>query len=95
MFTLPSIALSVVIASLIGLFFYLIFGRGWLRLAVYVLVANAGFFLGQVITTFLGLSLFPIGSVNVLEASITSLIALFAVRALWRSKPSPPRDHST
>jgi hypothetical protein len=85
MFTLPSITLSVVIASLIGLVFYLIFGQGWLRLLVYWLVALAGFFAGQIISTVLNFSLFPIGSVNVLEASITSLIALFAVRALWRT----------
>lgn len=70
------------IASLIGLAFYMVFGRGWLRLAVYWLVALAGFALGQVVTTLLSFSLLPIGSVNVLEASIASLIALFLARAV-------------
>jgi len=84
LFTLPSLVLSLVIASLIGLGFFLIFGHGWLRLAVYWLVAVAGFLLGQILTTFLGVSLFPIGSVNVLEASATSLIALLLVRTLWK-----------
>lgn len=84
MFTLPSLVLSLVVASLIGLGFYLIFGHGWLRLIVYWLVAVAGFLLGQILTMFLGVSLLPIGSVNLLEAAAASLIALFLVRALWK-----------
>lgn len=84
MFTLPSLVLSLVVASLIGLGFYLIFGHGWLRLVVYWLVAVAGFLLGQILTMFLGVSLLPIGSVNLLEAAAASLIALFLVRALWK-----------
>lgn len=89
MFTLPSIALSFIIASLIGLVFFMLFGRGWLRLLVYWLVALAGFFAGQIITSLLSFSLFPIGSVNVLEATITCLIALFVTRALWKNDPVP------
>lgn len=84
-FTLPSIALAFVIASLIGLAFYLLFGRGWVRLVVYWLVAVAGFFIGQIITTLTSFSLFPIGSVNLVEATITCLIALFVTRAIWKS----------
>jgi hypothetical protein len=87
-FTLPSIVLSLVIASLIGLAFYLVFGKGWLRFGVYWLVAVVGFFVGQVITAALNFSLLPIGSVNVLEASVTSLIALFIMRFVWRSEPA-------
>lgn len=83
-FTLPSIALSFVIASLIGLAFYLLFGRGWLRLFVYWLVAVVGFFIGQIITTLLSFSLFPIGSTNLIESTVTCLIALFVMRAIWK-----------
>lgn len=89
MFTLPSITLSFVIASLIGLVFFLLFGKGWLRLVIYWLVALAGFFAGQIITTLFGFSLFSIGSVNVLESTITCLIALFVTRALWKNDPVP------
>lgn len=85
MFTLPSIGLALVIASLIGITFYLLFGKGWLRLGVYWLVAVLGFMLGQIVTTLLSFSLFAIGSVNLLEATITCLIALFVTRALWHS----------
>ncbi len=85
MFTLPSLALSFVVASLIGLVFYLVFGRGWLRLLVYWLVALAGFFVGQILTMLVGVSLLPIGSVNIVEACIAALIALILVRTLWKS----------
>lgn len=87
MFTLPSLTLCFIIASLIGLVFFLVFGKGWLRLVVYWLVALAGFFAGQIISSLLSFSLFPIGSVNVVEASITCLIALFVTRALWKNDP--------
>lgn len=85
MFTLPSITLGFVIASLIGVAFYFVFGKGWLRLGIYWAVAVVGFFIGQIITTLLNFSLFRIGSVNVLEATIACLIALFITRAVWRA----------
>ncbi len=88
LFTLPSLTLAFVIASLIGIAFYLLFGRGWLRLGVYWLVAVIGFFIGQIIITLLNFSLFPIGSVNLLEATVTCLIALFVTRALWKAEPA-------
>ena len=88
MFTLPSIALALVISSLIGLTFFMLFGKGWLRLGVYWVVAVIGFMVGQVVTTLLSFSLFAIGSVNLLEATITCLIALFVTRAVWHSEPA-------
>lgn len=88
MFTLPSLLLAFVIASLIGLLFFLLFGRGWLRLVVYWLVAVAGFFVGQILATLVSFSLFPIGSVNLIEGTVTCLIALFVTRALWKSEPA-------
>jgi len=83
-FTLPTIALAILCASIIGLAFYLLFGRGWLQLGVFWLVAVFGFFVGQIISTLLQFSLFPIGSVNLPEGAATCLIALFALRAFWR-----------
>ncbi len=85
LFTLPSLVLAFVIASIIGLGFFLLFGRGWLRLAVYWIVAVGGFFVGQIIASLLQFSLFPIGSINLLEGTITCLVALFVTRALWKT----------
>lgn len=90
LFTLPSIALAFVIASLIGLGFYLVFGSGWLRLVIYWLVAVVGFFIGQILTTLLSFSLFPIGSVNLVEATVTCLVALFVTRAIWKTDSQTP-----
>lgn len=88
MFTLPSIALGFVIGSLIGIAFYFVFGKGWLRLGIYWLVAVVGFFIGQIITTLVNFSFFRIGSVNVLEATATCLIALLITRVVWRTEPA-------
>lgn len=85
MFTPPQLLLAFVISSLIGLGFFLLFGKGWLRLIVYWLVAVIGFFIGQIISSLLNFSIFAIGSVNLLEATATCLIALFVTRALWKS----------
>ncbi|TAH50802.1 MAG: hypothetical protein EYC68_13280 [Chloroflexota bacterium] len=85
MFTPPQLVLAFVISSLIGLGFFLLFGKGWLRLIVYWLVAVIGFFIGQIISSLLNFSIFAIGSVNLLEATATCLIALFVTRALWKS----------
>jgi hypothetical protein len=90
MFTLPSLAFGFIVSSLIGLGFFLLFGRGWLRLGVYWVVAVIGFFVGQTVTTLLNFSLFAIGSVNLLEATIACLIALFVTRAVWRADSAGP-----
>jgi hypothetical protein len=79
----PSLVLTFVLASLYGLVFYLLFGRGWARVFLYWLAAVAGFAAGQWLGGVVGLTLFNIGSVNVLEATLVSWASLFAVRA-WR-----------
>ena len=88
MFTLPAIALSFVIGSLIGLFFFLLFGKGWLRLGIYWLIALVGFLIGQAAASFLAFNFMAIGSVNVGVATVTCLIALFLTRALWKNEPT-------
>lgn len=79
----PSLVLALDLASLYGLVFYLVFGHGWARLFLYWLAAAAGFAVGQWLGSVVGLTLFNIGSVNVLEATLVSWASLFAVRA-WR-----------
>lgn len=79
---LPSLLFSFLLASLYGVLFYLLFGRGWLALGVYWLAALIGFALGQFLSGAVAFSLLPIGSVNVIEASIASLIVLALTRRL-------------
>jgi hypothetical protein len=81
---LPSLLLSFLLASIYGLTFYFVFGRGWIALGVYWIVALSGFALGQFLSSALSFSLLPVGSVNAIEASITSIILLFLTRTLWK-----------
>ncbi|MBI4785765.1 MAG: hypothetical protein HY782_01800 [Chloroflexi bacterium] len=79
----PSLVLAFVIGSLYGLVFYLVFGRGWARIPLYWVTGLAGFALGQWLGSSIGLSLFNIGPVNLVEGTLVSWASLFAVRA-WR-----------
>ncbi len=83
---LPSVVLMLVLASLYGCLFYLFAGRGWLMLGLYWLAALVGFAFGEVVSRLLGVSLFPVGTVNVIEASLTSWIALLLTRELWNTR---------
>lgn len=80
----PPLVLAVTIASLYGFLFYLLFGKGWLRLPIYWLVGIGGFAIGQLLTNLIGFSLVSIGSVSLLEGSLVSWFSLFAVYALVR-----------
>ncbi len=83
---LPSLLFSFILASVIGLFFFIFAGRGWLGLLIYWLVSLIGFAVGEVVSRTLAFSLFPVGPVNVVEASLTSFIALLIAHTVWRYK---------
>ncbi len=82
--SIPALLFSFLLASVYGLAFYILFGRGWLMLGLYWAVAVAGFFVGQLVSRLIGLILIPIGSVNVIEATFLSIIALLAARRLYK-----------
>jgi hypothetical protein len=63
--------------------FFLLFGKGWLRLGLYWLVGVVGFAVGQWLGSLVGLALFNIGSVNLVEGTVVSWVSLFAIHA-WR-----------
>ena len=79
----PAIVFGFVLATLYGLVFYVIFGYGWLRLTFYWLVSLVGFFLGQWIAGLLGLAIFNIGELRVIEGTLASWLSLWTVR-VWR-----------
>jgi hypothetical protein len=79
----PSLILALVLSSFYGLLFYLIFGHGWSRLIFYWTVGVFGFILGEWIASALGLTIFSVGELNLVEGSLVSWVSLFAVRA-WR-----------
>jgi hypothetical protein len=78
----PSLIFSVLLASLYGAVFHFIWGKNWRDLGVYWVVAVVGFGLGQVLFDLLGLSLYVIGQVRVVEATAVSWCCLFVARWL-------------
>lgn len=86
--SLPALLLSFVLASIYGVSFYLFFGKGWVQLLLYWVTALFGFAVGQLVSMLIGLSLLPIGAVNVIEATVTSLIALGLLRTFLRRSAS-------
>jgi hypothetical protein len=79
----PAIVLGFILATFYGLVFYLISGHGWLRLFFYWLVSVVGFFLGQWVAGWLGLAIFNIGELRVIEGTVVSWLSLWTVR-VWR-----------
>ncbi len=79
----PSFILALTLSTLYGLVFYLVFGHGWLRLISYWMLGVFGFFLGEWIARAVGLTLFNIGELNLVEGTLVSWVSLFAARA-WR-----------
>lgn len=79
------IPFGFILATLYGLIFYLLFGRGWGRLILYPVVSSAGFFLGHWLAGVLGLAIFNIGELRVVEATLVSWLGLVTLRVGWRA----------
>jgi hypothetical protein len=74
--TLPSIVLGFVISTLYGAGFHLWRGGSAGRLILYLVFSWIGFWIGNTIATLLDLGFGQIGPLNLLVASIFSLLAL-------------------
>ncbi len=81
---MASLVLGLIIASLCGLVFYLVFGHGRLRLIGYWLVALVSFGVGHWVAGLLGLGIANIGELRIVEGTLVSVVSLFAARAYWR-----------
>ncbi len=82
-FISPAFVLTFFIASAYGLVFFLFFGQGWQQLFLFWGTSLVGFFIGQGIAKAIGLGMFNIGAVNLVEGSLASALGLIAARA-WR-----------
>lgn len=80
-FTLPdlpyNILISLVIASVVALFFSFFRGSSLPRLIFAVLVSIGGFAVGQLVGNYFGWQFILIGGVHVVEGLIGSVLALF------------------
>jgi hypothetical protein len=78
----PSLLLSALIASVYGALFHVWRGRSFRELPLYLIASGLGFALGQLIANLIGLDIFMIGPIHIIEASLGSWTMLFIARWL-------------
>lgn len=78
----PYLLLSVLLGGIYGVLFHLWQGKTIRDLVIYFLTGIIGFVLGQVLSNLLGFTLFLIGPLHVVEASLTSVVMLFLMKWL-------------
>jgi hypothetical protein len=81
--TAPSFLLGFILATLYGVAFHFWRGGGAGRLLLYLTLSWLGFFIGQAIATWTGLSFIDIGPLHVGPATVGSL--LFLLGGYWLS----------
>ena len=74
----PTFIFAFVIATLMGATFHLIVGGNARRLALYLLAGWIGFALGHMGGKSLGISVFPIGELQIVPAVVGALFTLIA-----------------
>ena len=80
----PSIVFGFLLATLYSSTFHFISGGDTRRLALFFLASWIGFALGHITGDLLGVDFLDIGPLNILNATIGSLVALIVARILTR-----------
>lgn len=78
----PALVFSLLLSSLYGSVFHFVWGKRWRDLAVYWVVGVLGFAIGQALFGLLGFSIYMVGEIRLVEATITSWVCLFVARWL-------------
>jgi hypothetical protein len=78
----PALVLSIIMASAYGALFHLWKGEAAKDLLIYLAAGLVGFGLGQLAGSTLGLGIFMIGQVHVVEASLICWLILFIAKWL-------------
>jgi len=78
----PFLLLSSLIAGIYGALFHLWRGRTFRELPLYLIAAIVGFALGELAGDAIGLNVFMIGPLHIVEASLASWSMLFIARWL-------------
>ncbi len=85
----PIFVFAFVIATMFGLAFHVIMGGNVRRMVLFIVTGWLGFLLGQYIGGYLGITLFKIGVVHLLPASVGA-IALLIFAHILTAEPSTP-----
>lgn len=83
--TIPMLLLGFTLSTLFGAGFHVWQGGGARRLGLYLLAGWLGFAIGHFIGDAMGIEMLKVGALNVLSASLGSLVALGAARWLLTS----------
>ena len=78
----PYVLLSILLGGTYGAIFHLWRGKKFRDLVIYVLAGIIGFALGQGLGNLLGFTVFLIGPLHIVEATIVSWVSLFVVQWL-------------
>jgi len=82
MFQTPAVVLSILIASVWAVLFYIVWGKSLRRLAAFWIAGVLGFLAGQWLAIALGSSLFMLGQIHLLEGNFLCLGALLLVKLI-------------
>ncbi len=85
----PIFIFAFVIATMFGLAFHVIMGGNARRMVLFIVTSWLGFLLGQYIGGYLGITLFKIGVIHLLPASVCA-IALLIFAHILTAEPTTP-----
>ncbi|GAB4419856.1 MAG: hypothetical protein Fur0044_16420 [Anaerolineae bacterium] len=78
----PYLLLSLLLGGAYGALFHLWRGKNIRELVIYFLTGIIGFGIGQAVGNVLGLNVFLIGPLHIVEASVMSWVCLFVMQWL-------------
>jgi len=84
----PYLLLSILLGATYGTLFHLWQGKTMRDFAIYFLTGIIGFGIGQALGSLLGLDIFLVGSIHIVEATVVCWACLFLIRWL---KPFPKK----
>ncbi len=85
----PNLVFAFVIATMFGLGFHLLMGGDARRMVLFVVTSWLGFLLGQYVGGYLEISLFKIGVVHLLPASVSAVAMLIFAHILTAETSTP------
>lgn len=90
----PSLILSIVLGSIIGLLFHSLVGRRLWQLPCYWLAAVLGFFGGEAVAVAIGMEIFRLGTISLPAAMVGALLALGLCWFFTSPPPTPSEARS-
>ena len=78
----PYLLLSLILGGIYGTIFHLWRGKSVKDLVIYLITGIIGFIIGQALGNLLGLRIFLIGPLHIIEATVISWVSLFVAQWL-------------